>query len=152
MAINQKDAVAGATFALTGAYFSLDAWFNLEMGSALRMGPGYYPLIVGLILVTLGSAIGLRAVTTGPGPIGEISWRAIALISLAPLVFGAMLPGLGLVPAVVASAFATSFASRRVSPLLAAGASLGLAIFCVLIFTFGLGLPLRAFGPWLGGD
>ena len=53
MAINQKDAVAGAAFILAGAYFSLDAWFNLEMGSALRMGPGYYPLLVGLILVSL---------------------------------------------------------------------------------------------------
>jgi hypothetical protein len=152
MAINQKDAVAGAVFALTGGYFTLDAWFNLEMGSALRMGPGYYPLLVGLILVVLGSAIGLRALVSGPGPITSVNWRSLVLISVAPVIFGAMLPGLGLVPAVVASAFATSFASRRVSPLLAIGTSTGLAVFCVLIFVLGLGLPLRVIGPWLGGD
>lgn len=152
MAINQKDAVAGAAFTLAGAYFSLDAWFNLEMGSALRMGPGYYPLLVGLILVGLGSAIAVRALASGPGPIGAVNWRGIALISLAPVIFGALLPGMGVVAAVAASAFATSFASRRVSPLLAIGASVGLAVFCVLIFVVGLGLPLRVVGPWLGGE
>jgi hypothetical protein len=106
------------------------------------MGPGYYPLLVGLILVGLGSAIAVRALASGPGPIGAVNWRGIALISLAPVIFGALLPGMGVVAAVAASAFATSFASRRVSPLLAIGASVGLAVFCVLIFVVGLGLPL----------
>lgn len=152
MAINQKDAVAGAAFALTGAYFAFDAWFNLDMGSALRMGPGYYPFLVGLLLVGLGLAIAARALASGPAPIGALQWRGIVLITLAPLIFGLMLPGLGLVPAVVASAFVTSFASRRASPLLAIGASAGLAVFCVLIFVVGLGLPLRIVGPWLGGE
>ncbi len=152
MAINQKDAVAGTAFGVAGAYFALDAWFNLEMGSALRMGPGYYPFLVGLILLMLGLAIAGRALASGPGAIGGINWRGMALISLAPVIFGILLPGLGLVVAVVASGFATSFASRRVSPLLALGASVGLAVFCVLIFTLGLGLPLRAVGPWLGGE
>lgn len=149
MALNQKDAVAGGVFALAGAYFSLDAWFNLEMGSALRMGPGYYPFLVGLILTGLGLAIGLRALAGGGSPIGRVNWRGAALVSVAPLLFGGLLPGLGLVPAVTATAFVTSFASRQVNPLLAIATSAGLSLFCVLIFVYGLGLPLRAFGPWL---
>jgi hypothetical protein len=47
-------------------------------------------------------------------------------------------------------ALISAFASRRMSVSLAIALTVGLTVFCVLVFSLGLGLPLRLFGPWLG--
>jgi hypothetical protein len=57
--------------------------------------------------------------------------------------------GLGLLPAIAIVALISSFASRRMKPVLAAGITVVLTVFCVLVFNVGLGLPIRLIGPWL---
>jgi hypothetical protein len=147
---NVKDFGAGLIFIAIGIAFGLGA-MGLEIGTALRMGPGYFPLVLAGLLVALGLAI--VAGSFGHRARGRlvVPWRGLILTLPVPVVFGLTVRGLGLVPALVLAVLISAFASRRMSVPLALALSLGLTLFCVLVFSFGLGLPLRLFGPWLGG-
>jgi hypothetical protein len=59
--------------------------------------------------------------------------------------------GLGFALAMVLSVIVAAFASRRMTLLFAVPLAVALSIFCTLVFKLGLGLPLKTFGPWLGG-
>jgi hypothetical protein len=149
MSLNTKDAAAGALFILLGLGFGLNAYLGLELGTALRMGPGYFPLVLSGILFVLGLAIVLRSINSVQSDWGHFAWRGLFLITLAPVLFGATLRGLGLVPALTIVAFIASFASQRVGVLLALALTAGLVLFCVAVFSWGLGLPIQLFGPWM---
>ena len=148
MTVNIRDIGAGLIFITIGILFGLGS-LGLEIGTALRMGPGYFPLVLAGILVVLGLVIVLQGFghpTTGPL---TVPWRGLILILAAPVVFGLTVRGLGLVPAVMLVVLIAAFASRRMSVLLALVLTVALTLFCVLVFSLGLGLPLRLFGPWL---
>ena len=150
MTVNIRDIGAGLIFLAIGILFGLGS-LELELGTALRMGPGYFPLVLAGILVVLGLVIlaqGFGHPTTGSL---AMPWRGLVLILAAPVIFGLTVRGLGLVPAVMLVVLISAFASRRMSVLLALVLIVALTLFCVLVFSLGLGLPLRLFGPWLGG-
>ena len=150
MTANIRDIGAGLIFIAIGVLFGLGS-LGLELGTPLRMGPGYFPLVLAGILVVLGLVIlasGFGHPTTGSL---AVPWRGLVLVLSAPVVFGLTVRVLGLVPAVMLVVLISSFASRRMSMLLALVLTVALTLFCVLVFSFGLGLPLRLFGPWLGG-
>lgn len=150
MTANRKDLVSGLFFVGCGAFFCGRTLMDLPLGTALRMGPGYFPLMLGIIMILLGGAIAVRSFgTTGP-QLGTFSWRAIGLVSGAPIIFAVTVRGLGFAPAMVLATVIAAFASRRMTFLFALALAIALSIFCTLIFKFGLGLPLRTFGPWIG--
>ena len=66
----------------------------------------------------------------------------------APIVFGVTVRGLGLVLALVLVAGIAAYASRRMTHRLAFLLAVGLTLFCVLVFSYALGLPFERFGPW----
>ena len=77
-------------------------------------------------------------------------WRGTFFGTLvSPVLFGLTVRGLGLLPAIAIVASISSFASRRMGIVLAAGITVVLTVFCVLVFNVGLGLPIRLIGPWL---
>ncbi len=147
MSCNVQDVGAGIIFAAIGLVFGVGAT-HLELGTALRMGPGYFPLILAGLLVALGLAIVLKGLSRSALDRLTVPWRGLVLILTAPVAFGVTVRGLGLAPAIALVALISAFASRRMSVPLALGLSFGLTVFCVLIFSVGLGLPLRLFGPW----
>jgi hypothetical protein len=146
--INLRDLLAGLIFIAIGAFFAIGAG-ELEIGTALRMGPGYFPLVLACVLMALGLIIAGRSLVAGNALVGALPWRGMALILSAPAVFGLTVRGLGLVPALVVAVLIATFASQRANLLFASLLTLGLTLFCVLVFSYGLGLPLRLFGPWL---
>ncbi len=146
--VNLRDFLAGVIFVAIGALFVVGAR-ELEVGSALRMGPGFFPLVLAAVLMLLGVVIAARSFAQGPAPLGAIPWRGTALILTAPVIFGLTVRGLGLVAAVALSVLIAAFASRRANVRFASLLTLGLTAFCVLVFSYGLGLPLRLKGPWL---
>jgi hypothetical protein len=149
MTVNIKDAVAGLLFIAMGAVFGLNAYLTLDLGTNVRMGPGYFPLLLSCVLIVLGVAILLRAFGADSEPWGAVAWRGMFFILLGPIIFGLTLQGLGLVPALAIISFIASFASQRMSPLLALALTVGLPLFCVAVFSWGLGSPIRLFGPWM---
>ena len=147
-AFDPTNVICGAFFTLTGLVF---AWQSLqvELGSWLRIGPGGMPLALSLLLVLLGVIILLASLREVGEPVGAIAWRGILFITLAPIIFGLTVRGLGFVAAVFVTALIASFASYRMSWWMAILLSAALAVFSLVVFSYGLGLPFERFGPWL---
>lgn len=144
-----KDILAGLTFVGFGLAFAVMAT-SYEIGTPLAMGPGYFPLVLGALLVLFGGVIVVKGFLDGEeGAIGEIPWRAVALVLGAVLFFGLTVRGLGLVPTTFITALMSAFASRRTGVVGAVLISVGLTALCVLVFVVALRLRLPIVGPWI---
>ncbi|WP_322416349.1 tripartite tricarboxylate transporter TctB family protein [Mesorhizobium huakuii] len=147
-AIDRTNGLCAALFIFFGAFFALQS-LSLEIGTALRMGPGYFPLVLAIVLILLGAVILVQAIRVEGEPIGPMAWRGMLFILPAPVFFGLTVRGLGFVPSIFLTALIAAFASGRMKPLLAFVLSVGLTLFSVLVFSYALGLPFQRFGPWL---
>ena len=144
-----KDILAGSVFIAFGLFFALVS-LTYEVGSPLNMGPGYFPLVLGGILVLLGIIVVAKGFVAGEGEsIGTIPWRSMVLIVAAIIFFGATVRGLGLVPSLFITSLLTAFAGYRTEIVPAVVISAGLTIVCVLIFSVGLQLRVPLIGPWI---
>jgi hypothetical protein len=145
-----KDILSGLIFVGLGGAFGYAA-SGYPIGTAFRMGPGYFPLLLGGALVALGVAIVVKGVTAAAAeaPIGPVPWRGAILILAALVFFGATVRGLGLVLALAGTALLSALASRQNSPLAALAIAACLTAACVLIFHYGLGITVPLFGPWV---
>jgi len=93
---SQKDFFSGLMFSGVGAAFAIGAT-NYTVGNGARMGPGYFPLLLGVLLSVLGMAIMFKALTvqTANGDkIGAWAWKPLGFIIAANLLFGVLLGGL----------------------------------------------------------
>ena len=146
----RKDLLAGATFVGFGLAFAVTA-STYEVGSTLRMGPGWFPLVLGGLLVLLGILIAVKGFVAGEGgEIGPVPWKAAGLLVAALVFFGFTVRGLGLVPSLLVTVFLSAMAGRRARVIPAVVISASLTALSVLIFVVALQLRLPYFGPWLG--
>jgi hypothetical protein len=150
MNANTKDVSAGLLFIAIAALFALGTQ-ELDFGTARKLGPGAFPLLLAGALGLLGLVIVVQAFRNPATHQVVIPWRGILLIVVAPVVFGLTVRGLGLVASIALVVAISAFASQRMSARLAVMLTVGLTLFCVLVFRIGLGLPLKLVGPWLGG-
>ncbi len=139
-----RDLGAGIVFALIGA---VGLWFGrvYTIGTASRMGPGYFPAVLSGLLILFGVVIAARALVFEGPPIERGSWRSSLLIVAAILVFGLMITGAGLGPTVLVVTVLGAFATRDAQPLETAALAVGMAVFCVLIFIYALKQPMNPF-------
>ena len=147
---NAKDLLAGLLFAAFGVAFLVAAQ-NYEPGSARRMGPAYFPIVLSLALIGIGLATMARAWLVPGEPVRDVAAKALALVTAGIVLFGLLVQGAGLGVAVIALAAVSALASRRFRPLPTLALALALAAFSILVFVRGLGLQFREIGPWLGG-
>lgn len=148
LAVDTTNALCGAILIALGAFFAYQS-FELELGTALRMGPGYFPFVLALILVLLGIVILIQSVRTDSGPLGPIALRGMLFILPAPIFFGLTVRGLGFAPALFFSALIAAFASTRMRPLMGVVLAAAVTVFSVAVFSYALGLPFERFGPWV---
>ena len=147
----RKELLAGTAFVAFGLAFAVAA-ASYEIGTPLRMGPGYFPLVLGGLLVLLGLMIMVTGfVAGGDEEIGPVAWWSAGLIVAALLFFGFTVRGLGLVPSLLVTSLLAALAGRRTGIVAAAVIAAGLTTLSILIFVTGLQLPLPLVGPWLGG-
>ncbi len=147
--IDWTDALAGLVFILFGLLFGVQS-LGLEIGTAFRMGPGYFPLVLSGVLLLLGGLIVASAIhDRGSQGVGTMAWRGAFFILPAPIFFGLTVRGLGFVPAVFLTTLVAALASLKIAAALGAGAGRRVTVFATLVFSYGLGLPFRRFGPWL---
>jgi len=151
MALNasRNDLASGALFVAFGGYFALEA-LKYDFGTPFRMGPGFMPVVLGGILMALGVAVAIKGMgkpdeeASAPWP-----WRGLVLVLGAIIFFSATIRGLGFIPVVLITAFATAMSSTRNKPLSALVVAVGLCLLCYVIFVVGLGMIVPLFGPWL---
>jgi hypothetical protein len=139
-----RDVIAGALFVLIG-WFALEHARVYPLGSAMRMGPGYFPTVLSVLLIVLGAWIGLRAVRARDWePIGW-GWKPLLWISAAMVLFGFLMPRFGLIPALVVMLPIAAAAGRdfRFAEVLALTAAL--STFAAAVFVHALKLPYRLF-------
>lgn len=151
MTVNLKDVIAGSVCVVAGLAFAIAALRTLSIGGAARMGPGYFPLLLGGLLCVLGLAIILRGLRSVPAPLEGVTWRGMLLIGGAPLVFAATVVPLGLVPSLFLATLLAAISSRDASFLRILVITVGIVVFCITVFSYGLGLPVPLFGPVLWG-
>ena len=93
---SQKDFFSGVAFVVIGVAFAWGAT-NYNIGNGARMGPGYFPLLLGVVLALIGLGVMFKAmvVQTETGdPIGKWAWKPLVFIIGANLAFGLLLGGL----------------------------------------------------------
>lgn len=94
---NQKDFCSGAMFSVVGIGFAWGA-SNYGLGNGARMGPGYFPLVLGIVLTLLGLLIAVQALgktVSGDGePVGAWAWKPLVCVLGANVLFGVLLGGL----------------------------------------------------------
>jgi hypothetical protein len=147
--IDTVNGLCAAFFIGLGLFFAYQS-VGIDLGTAFRMGPGYFPLILALILVLLGVVVLIDAIRVESEPIGHIAWRGIFFILPAPIFCGLTVRGLGFVPSIFLTGLIAGFASQKMKPSVALLLAAGLTLFTVIVFSYALGLPFRRFGPWVG--
>jgi hypothetical protein len=121
------------------------------MGSGARMGPAYFPTVLGALLLLLGAAALARGFLVDGEAVGDVGWKGLGLVTLATVLFGALLRPAGLVVALAALVLVSAAASFRFRLELRAIALMVLLIaFCALVFVKALGLPVPLAGAWFG--
>ncbi|WP_353645688.1 tripartite tricarboxylate transporter TctB family protein [Mesorhizobium sp. WSM2239] len=147
---SMKDLLAGLIFIGFGLAFGY-ASLTYEIGTALRMGPGYFPLILSGVILLLGVVIFVQSLAAGPDkiPLERVPWLGLILLTGGLIFFGVTVRGLGLAPSLFVATFMSAFASERTGVVGAFLLSAALTAVCMLIFVWALGLPLAVIGPWL---
>ena len=149
---SQKDFFSGLMFMGIGVAFAWGAT-TYNVGEGARMGPGYFPLWLGILMTVLGAVITFTALvveTEGGDKIGKWAWKPLIFIILANLVFGVLLAGLpgiklpamGMIVAIYALTFVSSMAEAGwkfkatfiLATVLAAGSYLAFVILLKLQF------------------
>lgn len=141
--LKDKDILTGILFIGIGGAFALGA-ADYGMGTARRMGPGYFPVMLGLLLAAVGLALAARSVVRRRRDIiDRLYLRPVVSLSASILSFAALINTVGLLAACMACALvaglATSEARYKESILVA----IAMTAFSAIVFPGVLGLPMR---------
>ncbi|MGE8319740.1 MAG: tripartite tricarboxylate transporter TctB family protein [Comamonas sp.] len=158
---SQKDFWAGLMYMAVGITFAVGAQ-NYTIGSGARMGPGYFPLLLGILLTVIGALISAKSLTSGPkdgDPIGKWAWKQIFFVIGANLLFGVLLAGLpsfgvpamGLIIAIFGLTFVASLAGHSFKFLEVFILSAVLAAGSYVAFVWALNLQFPVWPSFITG-
>jgi putative tricarboxylic transport membrane protein len=116
---------------------------NYRIGTAARMGPGYFPTMLGSLLAVLGVSLSVPAFVTSGDGVQRFHLRPLLFVLLGVATFGVTLPYLGFAAAVIVLVVVSGFADPDLRPMETATVAAFLVIFSILIFVVLLGLPIR---------
>jgi uncharacterized membrane protein len=139
-----KDFWAGLLLIATGAAAVLIAR-NYSFGSSLRMGPGYFPTVLGGLLILFGIYLLVEGLRSDEKISGSWSLRALILLPLALVLFGVLMEHGGFVPAMLVLIFISGLAGTEFKVLESLLFAIGLTALAAAVFVWGLGLPYPLF-------
>ena len=135
-----KDFWAGLMFLGFGLFFTIGA-AHYRLGSAARMGPGYFPAVLGGLLAVIGGIVFFRSLVAKGPKVAAIPLRLLFLITLSLLGFGYLVQPIGLVLALVILIVLSAWAGHEFRLREVLLLSLVLIVLSVVVFAKGLGLP-----------
>jgi len=139
-----KNFLAGLLFICLSIVLAHDA-LRVPLGTASEMGPGYFPLALGLILGVLGLIVTVNGLRLDGVRLSRFEIRGFGLVVLGIVAFGLAINWLGFIPSVLISVSICILASDRFRPITAVALTMFLVVFCCAIFIWGLGLPVPLF-------
>jgi putative tricarboxylic transport membrane protein len=142
--MNNKRFLSGLMFLGIGGVAIFMAQ-DYPMGSALRMGPGYFPIVLGGLMGLFGIYELILGVMKSDPVKGNWSIRALIVLPLAAVVFGVMMEKVGFVPALIALIFVSAAASNEFKFLEVLISAVVITLASVGVFIYGLGLPYPLF-------
>jgi len=137
---NNRDIFAGLMYIVIGAA----GWWiarDYPFGSALRMGPGYFPSVLAGMMVAFGVAIMAMGMKNNEKIKGNWSIRAMIVLPLATVAFGYLMEEVGFIPAMLVLIPFSALSGREFKLIEIGLLTVGLTILCTLMFIKGLGLP-----------
>ena len=137
---NNKQFLSGLMFLGIGAvaiYIAQD----YPMGSALRMGPGYFPIVLGGIIGLFGIYELIKGILKPEPIIGNWSVRALIILPLSAVIFGILMEHAGFIPALIVLVIVSAAAGDEFKWWEVVALAIGLTIGCTALFIWGLGLP-----------
>jgi len=145
-----KDFWAGLMFIGVGLFFMGWALANYQMGTAVRMGPAYFPAVLGGMLAVLGGMTLVEAFAMDGPPVPKMKIRPLVLISVACVIYGYIMKPAGLVVATAALVFISALGGHEFKWKEVAILYVILIVFSVLVFVKGLTLPFPLWPEFLG--
>ncbi|MFH0997200.1 MAG: tripartite tricarboxylate transporter TctB family protein [Pseudomonadota bacterium] len=149
IARNAKDFWTGLIYIFVGSA-ALIISRDYDMGTAVKMGPAYFPTILSVLLMVIGIISVLRSFLKSGSPIGVIAWKGLVLIVASTLLFGMIVRGAGLIIALPLLVIVSASASARFNWKTTIAEAVGITVFSIIIFLKGLGVPLPILGSWFG--
>ena len=146
---NAKDFWTGVIYIAIGGT-AIIIGRDYGMGTAVKMGPAYFPVILSGILILIGAISVLRSFFKPGTPVGTVAWKGLFLVIASTLLFGFVVRGAGMAIALPLMVLLSAYASVRFRWKYALALAAGVTVFCILIFQVGLGVPLPILGSWFG--
>jgi len=149
---SERDFWSGLTFIVVGIAFAWGA-MNYSFGSSARPGPAYFPFGLGLILAVIGAVVLFKALTIeceGGDKVGGIAWRPLSIIVGAMVLFGFLLPWLGMFIALPLLVLTSALAGDEFHWGEALFNAAVLTGFSWIVFIWGLNLTIPLLPPFLG--
>jgi hypothetical protein len=141
-----KDFSAGVMFIVIGAVFGLGA-FQYPMGTAVRMGPAYFPSILGWGTVALGLFVLFESFFVDDEPPAPVLWRPVILVIGSVMLFGALINTGGLISATIVQIIVSALGGHEFKWKEAIISAALMSITVWAVFDKALGLPFKLF-PW----
>jgi hypothetical protein len=133
-----------------GLFFAGWALANYQMGTAVRMGPAYFPTLLGGLLAFLGAIVLIQSISIQGPPVAQIHFRPLVLISAACVVYGYLMKPLGLVLSTAALVYISAYGGHEFKWREVTVLYILLVVFSVLVFVKGLTLPFPLWPEFLG--
>ena len=136
-----KDFLSGLMFigfGLLALYFGQ----KLALGTPVRMGPGWVPRMLALVMMGLGGLICVIALVAGSAPVEKPKWKPITLVTIGIICFALLFERAGSLPALVVLIFISSLGGEEFKLTEVIGNTVVLAILCTLVFKVGLGMNI----------
>ena len=136
-----KDFLSGLMFIAFGL-LALYYGQKLAIGTSVRMGPGYVPHMLALIMMCLGALICVIALVSGSEPVERLKWKPITMVTIGIICFALLFERAGLLPALVVLIFIASLGGEEFKLMEVIGNMVVLAIICTIVFKIGLGMNI----------
>jgi hypothetical protein len=145
-----KDFWAGLMFIGFGVFFMIWALVHYQMGTAVRMGPAYFPTMLGGLLAVLGAIVFLGSLVVEGPPVPAFAFRPLILISVGCVLYGYLMKPLGLVGATAALVYVSALGGHEFNWKEATILYVILILFSYLVFVKGLTLPFPVWPEFVG--
>lgn len=147
---NHRDMWAGVMFFTFGIVFIILSQ-QYQMGSAARMGPAYFPTVLGGLLALLGFVIFITAFarSNNEARLQSIGWRELSLVLISVALFAALLPSMGMVVSILVLIIVAALAGHEFRLRESVISAVVLTVMSYLVFVVGLELQFQVWPKFL---